>query len=240
LVESELSAEENILMVLAQEKSRTHYELWKQDKVARSNKTVLEKLSLLEKKGLIRSSQEKVGRKRKSYELTMIGLIVTLRYERAFKYIDKIAKTHEMMLPLVFGKWSFFKEKGILNEVIERLQSSVVQYWSESYTLTYTARSLRELFLIQKGILDLKTPRLSPKRSELSGTDINHLFLGLDRLTSLYSSTQEREKIENYLRVLREDDDLKSEVDGFIDYYDVSFAQVKENFESWKSWWKSL
>ena len=140
------SVEENIVVALARSKEPlTHYQLWKKHKVAASNKTVLTTLSRLEKKHMVNSRQEKKGRKRKFYELTFFGLIACLTYKWAWQLIDEIAEAKKNMLPLVFGKWTFFKKEKLLDEIIGRLKIMSYTWWRNSVSYRIVPETLSRM-----------------------------------------------------------------------------------------------
>jgi hypothetical protein len=61
-------------------------------------------------------------RKKVLLDLTLPGLCVALSFEALWKYIDKVAKNHEEKLPLILGKWKFYRETEVLNIVKRRMK----------------------------------------------------------------------------------------------------------------------
>ncbi len=236
----ELTAEERILLAIARERNKTHYELWWKDKIARSNKTVLSVLSKLKKRKLIESRQEERGRERKYYNITFEGLVGILKYEQAFAHIDEIAKTQKEMLPLVFGKWKFFKKQKILNEIIERLRNLIKDLWQKYYTLTLVPEDLPSLH-------DLGEDRIRPKdfpkpegTPRIINVDINYPLFGLDKLPLFTSKTKATEKEKWFLKTLREDPDLRKYIDLTLDANEKKLKIFFSNAREWKHWWASL
>jgi len=130
----------NILNVLAENKEYAQYDLDK--KIEKDYHTVLRHLQALEKNGyihLVRTEPaEKGGKERKIYELTLNGLILVLK-KRSELYsalifgkvqeetnreieeaIDQVVSIHRDKLPLIFGKWVFFKENNIKDLIVRR------------------------------------------------------------------------------------------------------------------------
>jgi len=105
--------EKNILRSLT-EKPRTYYSLWKHEKVAKSNKTVLETLEKMVNKQLIKKGSTEKGRKKHPYGLTLFGVLVG--YEKdvlTAEHIPSIVETFKETIPLVFGEWDYFKKRGV-------------------------------------------------------------------------------------------------------------------------------
>ncbi len=74
----------------------------------------------------IRKSEKNKGIEVEYYKLSKIGLLNILSYEIAWKNIDEIAINHDDILPLIFGKWVFFKKNNILEEIKKRLKIGVI------------------------------------------------------------------------------------------------------------------
>ena len=60
------------------------------------------------------------------YDLSFSGFMACLLDNRSWKFIDEIAKQRAEEFPLLFGKWSFFKEKGIKEEVTNRFTGALL------------------------------------------------------------------------------------------------------------------
>lgn len=182
----EASVEENIVVALARSKRPlTHYQLWKKHKVAASNKTVLVTLNRLEKKHMIDSRQEQVGRKRKFYNLTFFGLLASLTYRKAWQWIDEIAAAQKNMLPLVFGKWAFFKKEHVLDEVMERLKFEIFRLWKSSVSYFIMPETLSSFLAMERMSTRQKLASIEYKRWKESTS------LAIDELTKLVSGGDE-------------------------------------------------
>lgn len=254
------SAEENITFALARsEKPLTHYQLWKKHKVAASNKTVLVTLKRLEENKTVKSRQEQKGRKRKFYNLTVFGLIASLTYDRAWQFIDEIAKAQKDMLPKVFGKWAFFKKEHILDEVIERLKSVVWRLWKLSTYYPIIPQTLSVYLEIDRNRAHKKLAFMKTKyehKVHWLVSDLTKLVFGIDDLPFLpigdpdtvSQMGREREKElklklerqKKLLQILRRDPDLKNYIDKQLQFDKMMLKFKMEKIEAWKKWIQSV
>ena len=244
-----LQPEERILQVLAKsEEPRTHYQLWKKDKVASSNKTVLKALSNLERIHMIEFKREEEGRKRKLYNLTFTGLITCLRYQQAWQSIDKIAGSKKDMLPLVFGKWRFFKKERILDDIIQNLQLVASILWKHTVSLRHFPETLYGFLVIdavRKPRKLIVTKTLNIQKSEVN---VNRLVFGIYHLAwwpiDTPSNGVERmwsvQKQKSLLQVLRRDPDIEKYIDAELRHNEQAFERHKENVKSWREWFQSI
>jgi len=95
------------------------------------------------------AKQFRTGLITKTYQLTFKGLLTLLLDERIWEHIDDIAERYRDVLPLVFGKWSFFKKQGLLSEVLQRLKAAVLyvaERWRilEAYQRLLTEKTAEE------------------------------------------------------------------------------------------------
>jgi len=72
---------------------------------------------------------EHTGLRTQTYDLTLEGVIFVLKQEFSGKWekwnhslIEKIIRKYERLLPLVFGKWSRFHERGVERMALLRLK----------------------------------------------------------------------------------------------------------------------
>jgi len=125
--------EEKILKSLV-EKPKTYYVLFKHEKVAKSNTTVLETLQKMDnKKWITEETIKDYGRNQKPYKLTLFGILVG--YNQGVlttKHIPRIVETFKEDIPLVFGEWNYFKEKGVL-EIAEKHLVGTLKYCGKEY-----------------------------------------------------------------------------------------------------------
>ena len=78
-----------------------------------------------QQQGFISPTQEKKGKKgvmTKPYRLTLAGLASAFENEELWSNVDQIAGNWGELAPLVFGKWSYFKERELGKEAMERLR----------------------------------------------------------------------------------------------------------------------
>jgi len=122
-------SEEATLKILALREKTTYYELWKKDKVAKSNTTVLNALDSLVYNNFIEfdfeGEQPKRGRGRKFYRLNLFGLVVSLTLDSVWQRLDDVAVVHKDKLPLILGLWDFWKEHDLKDCIMSRLHESV-------------------------------------------------------------------------------------------------------------------
>jgi hypothetical protein len=61
------------------------------------------------------------------YKLSKVGLFNALTRKITWDYINEIAQVQSDNLPLIFGKWEFFKENKILEKIIYNLKIGVIE-----------------------------------------------------------------------------------------------------------------
>ena len=105
--------EKKILNNIAENGSRTYYDIFKKEKLC-SSSTAWNLIKNLEKNGYVEVKKEETaelrGRKKKFYSLTLRGLSTALSKRPGWKHLDAIVKQQESLLPLIFGKWQHFKK----------------------------------------------------------------------------------------------------------------------------------
>lgn len=145
-------AESKILITIAEKGEKTYKQLFEKENIANSNRTILYSLKHLEYMELITSKIGKNersssrGRKSTYYNLSSDGLILSLYYmlklddqeQNYFELIEKIALKQKKLLPLIFGKWKFFKKHN-MNEVATlrlyatlKIEGTNLEKWVES------------------------------------------------------------------------------------------------------------
>lgn len=118
----------DILYTLAVKKETSRYEL--KDITNRAYSGIHRSISKLLSMKLIYETRTEPNKKNRNvevkyYSLTNIGLFNTLGLVKTWENIDLVANTHPEKYPLIFGKWGFFKENGILELIVERLFNGV-------------------------------------------------------------------------------------------------------------------
>jgi hypothetical protein len=113
--------------------------------------TVVRNVSSLEKKHIIQlvrvEKTRKGGKAKKIYTLTISGLFESLKIPAIYDYIDEVAANYSNYVPLIFGKWLFFKEKGCISLIIKRLRW--MGYRSISQLGNMSENDLKEIFSLR-------------------------------------------------------------------------------------------
>ena len=239
--------DEKILMTLAMGEPKTYYDLWKHEKVASSNKTVLQALrGLLTTKLIvikhkeIASGQGLGGRNKKFYGLTETGLLQTLMFEEAWRHIDKIAYKQADKIPLIFGKWSFFIEKGVRNMIVRRCMDATCVFLVElTQTWIRVFRSPQE----EKGKIIIeavpdKLQKVSREHREFVRRLTNRV-LGLE-VHPVYLPPKERNEVKQLIQISREDPELHSYYKKGLTAMDQEETKIYENLRAWREWFESL
>ena len=133
-----------ILRVLAEHKEFEQYKLPKETDF--SYRTILRYLKPMEKTKWIRlvrtEASEKGGKEKKIYTLTLKGLAIAFKeaLEQAqppdwsVKWdMDKVAKKSGRLLPLVLGKWTYYKSAGLEGEFMRAFQWVVLHILNWGY-----------------------------------------------------------------------------------------------------------
>jgi hypothetical protein len=109
-----------ILSVLSEHKEFEQYRLPKETGL--SYRTILRLLKPMEQHDWIRlvrtEASAKRGKEKKIYALTLRGLTIALMIS---KDMNRIIEKHGAALPLVLGKWDYFKSVGLENEMREAI-----------------------------------------------------------------------------------------------------------------------
>ena len=125
------NAKKRILSILARKGASWPYDLWKKEKVA-TRKAVKKALKDLESEKLIEvAATENRGTIKTIYKLTMFGLFAGFFIEETWKHIDEVAKKQADRLPLIFGKWDYFKSKKVLERIVESMRNHFFSHTSE-------------------------------------------------------------------------------------------------------------
>ncbi len=130
--------------------------------------TIFRSLKLLEQAYLIKATEEKVcrdGRVRKKYVVTPQGVVALLQghpdhVEISKKYVSDLAEKQKSFLPLVFGKWDYFRQQQLEDQAYKVLHDSVKN--GEIMDMVYPLASLGRdvnpfgsawLYIIQESVL---------------------------------------------------------------------------------------
>lgn len=244
-----------IFLHIARTGESNKWEMSKELGVAYSNiHRIIKKL--LKKKYIYVTKTEKAARNPwinvEYYDLTFLGFITCLLDKRTWKYIDEIAKRRADELPLIFGKWKFFDDQGIKNEILERLPGALfniskswedlvrISEWKteppEDYSdveklfrlLNYSkSEILEQIQTLQDSHRTVSKPIFDPE-----GELIKTVVFGLPEW-GISASEQE-----NFLSKIKKDSEL-------YEYIRTALYDLKEENEfflknicSWIKWWE--
>jgi len=154
----------------------------------------------------------------KIYALTKLGLYNALLLEDVWNHLDETAQVHLDKIPLVFGKWDFFKEKGVLDIVLKRLRHGVITLYPSMKMASPIDFKYLESENAQKVYDALEKEGLdgqSYKRNRMIIQDeisyaltntvlgIEHIYGSRDEDESVYYSEQDR-----IINIIKDDDEL--------------------------------
>lgn len=191
------------------------------------------------------------------YDLTIYGLVVCLLLDskEVWTYIDEIAEAQKNRLPLIFGKWSYFKEKSILDEVVERLKIAVLQLSTDK-----SMKALRYLADLEQRSSILRVLSENEELKKDAFSDLRIAFLNIrDEYLPLAQSSEKQANIDgaiakavflcpdrtdqqqlNFLKAIGDDRELSElctlllkEMEKFAEMY---LSQVRE----WKRVWHEI
>jgi len=182
---SSLMTDYKILKILAVEGEYAQYDLDK--RIERGYRTVLRRLKALTKDGLIRvvrtEKSKKGGMKKKILSLTETGLLFALANKDVWPNIDQVANNYQNVLPLIFGEWQFFLNNGLRNEVINRIQAAVedffVTFGREWYKIVRIESGGKESSVELQRMTKEKAARVKMLLRDIAPTFTNKI-LGLD------------------------------------------------------------
>lgn len=111
-------------------------------------KKLIKLLPKANKKYSGREYQDKRGRRKDIYDLTLLGWIVFFGLgDPESKHISRLVKTFKDYVPLVFGEWEYFKKEGV-EEIAKKHLSNTLKICEFKYQM--------ELLKIERGKKDLK------------------------------------------------------------------------------------
>ena len=115
-----------ILKHIAEHGPRIEYHLYKE--LEYSHGTIHYVLNKLNDAGLLRvapNGKGQTGRPVKEFHLTVYGFIKVIKYPKGLEHIDEFAEKWGHLIPLVLGKWKYFKKMGLCKIAEERLKEAV-------------------------------------------------------------------------------------------------------------------
>ena len=236
---STIKTQLKILMSLS-EGPKTFYDLTKREKIA-SNSTVLNALRELVR--IHEVKEEQAGsRGRKPYSLTHEGLILVLYTPKGWEQLDTIAEGQSELLPLIFGKWHFYEENGLKEEISIRLKLAVLQIrdWT---------RNIRREFSIMGeivGIDDSEVSKILRERVVQMTNDLGKLWHNKITERTFFPGTiypWEDENVPNqmdFLTKIHGDPELSAFVTKYFeDTYNDLMSQMN-NLETWRTMWRKF
>jgi len=212
-----------IIKVLALEKEFAQYDLPK--RIGKNYRTVLRHLKDLKKDGLIKLSRTeesaKGGKERNIFTLTEYGLLYALGYSNIWPNIDKVASNYGEILPLIFGKWDLYIEKGLRNEIIARLQAVVqgffMQLGREWYRIVKADSNKEMKIRLQKLESKEVADRIMVRHRSIAPT-FTHRVLGLSPFLDLGQDSKAIREQQSFIKTLIEDPQLRQYYDEEFDY----------------------
>lgn len=230
------------------------YEITKTLKLSYSS--VYKRIKYLIRMGCIQITKTLPGTKNPDmkvhyYGLTDYGWVVASNYDDFWKYIDDIANKNEAKLPLVFGKWAFFRKKGKLDTIIARLQTAFFIAWKNQVRgpLILMEKDSKEPIKIRLERIKDKETRERVLRRHKRITDIwdgiTAKTIGFDnflwRKDSQYQPYQEFVKqFQKDIEDLSEDADLRNYIDEELNHWVDKCKTSYENVCAWKEWYGKL
>jgi len=210
----------DILEYLARNREATKWTLTKQTERAysgihRSIKKLLDyrQIELLRVENSSRNRDIEI----QVYGLTAFGLYNALLLKDTWRDLDAVAMTHVEKLPLIFGKWSLYKENDVLEIVIRRLINGVIAAYPtlsrvtpEQYASIHSEDSRRRVDVMN--LLGVDCEGFRKNRMEILSDfkmALTDSVLGIDHVfgdDEMYEYNQEQDKI---IGVVRGDDDLR-------------------------------
>jgi len=216
--------EKRILSILARKGISWSYDIWEKEKVA-TRKAVEKALKRLKNERLIEvAGFEKRGTIKTLYKLTMFGLFVAFFSEETWEHIDKVAERQEDKLPLIFGKWNYFEEKGVKERVVESMRSHLFSPTSE-IIIPYPPPST---YLRIEPLMEDYESRIREDltRQVLFPTSISHP--DYDR------------HVVGWAKVLIEDEDLKHYTKEELNHREEKYLKALNIVKLWKDYIKTL
>jgi len=233
-----------ILTLLAVKKESAQYDMPKQ--IRKDYRTALRHIQNLEKQGLIKLARfepaSKQGKDRKIYTLTKAGLSAALEGTEIWKDIDTVANNYREFEPLIFGKWDFFEKKGIMNIIIQRLQSAV---------FTFRLQQGKKWYRIQEGpseedikiLVETKGEENAEKDLWRHNQIVGNLTDSVLGFKIYLHPKNEDERVKEAMRVLQilsEDQDIKRYLQKQIKFWKEEYSSYLNNILAFEEWFNTL
>ena len=261
-----------ILTAIAENIEFAQYDLPK--KIDKNYRKILRYVHCLEHRGLIQLSRtersKKKGKDRKIYSLTIFGLIALLKIiaklkpEEFKKKIDELAGKYETMLPLLFGKWSFFENNNLKETILNRLEKTLQSEYSYLIMLLLSkvpigkpkripAENYQKYFeelLVDRnhsaGDKKIMIEQIQIIKKEFAKFDsIDREFIEYDFTRKIIFdfngiNFNDKQKFEEYLRIISKDHELNLFISESFKIAEEKYAIMLANVQSWHEFWKNL
>lgn len=227
-----------ILLHIAKHKQANKYEI--SQSLNKSYSSIYNGINCLLEHKLVKVQRTEPGEKNPKievdyYALTLSGLLVTFDYTPTWNYIDQIAEKQADKLPLIFGKWQFFINKGVRDKVAKRFEGAVL---SELWNLTKETIRFVESEETKKGIEIFRKEKMTSVLDLERTLTVNTLMFSYVWPPSFKLEKYYDEELE-WTKILMQDSDLADfwfkEAEELLDLY----KGYVHNIESWMAWAKN-
>jgi len=252
------NTDREFLLYLARNVESNKYDIHK--KSGKSYSNVYNSIKYLLEKGLIEKTRSEPGKKNRNmkvdyYRLTDAGWMPISGYKPFWQHIDEIAERNESKLPLIFGKWDFFRKNAVLDEITAKLQTAFYVVWRryDWETLALVKKISNEAIKVRiERIKESKDKEGSQKFLERHDRltnvwrEITDLTFGVE--ASYLWPTEYREdalhegikQFQDFLEVLSHDVDLQSYIEKTFERSVETQRKYYENLLTWKKWHNNL
>jgi len=205
-------------------------------------KTIIENLKLLEQKKYVKvirtEPSKKGGKEKKFFSITLEGLIFFL-YSSAHslteKDFDSIATVHPDLLPLIFGKWSFFAVHNLKHQLIENIKDFLEndylpapQYFDKPITKEKTKTEIDSYF--EKQLASIREKQKILK--DIAKESTQELLYAYVLLPS--------KDLEAFISAYKHDKDLKEYTDRMLNYRKKYFESCLKTAQHWLNYWNKI
>ena len=170
------------------------------------------------------------------YNISATGLINLICLNVVWDAIDEIAEAQSEFLPLIFGKWRFFKENKLRDVIVDRL-------WLAFYDITSHFRfkdlALRQIIVLEKA----KDKDKQELEKVFESMDSFMKTVVLNEITEKvifgYPDTTTIQEQQKFLSVLRKDPDLRRYITRTLEQKERKYVKWLEHIRFLRSWWLS-
>lgn len=188
----------------------------------------------------------------KAYRLSTTGAILILLDDEVWQDIDLVARNYPSELPLIFGKWSFFIEKGVRDMIVARLQAAVqalsMQLGKEWYIILGRSSEEAIKILVEKvgpeniQKLGREFVEMILWRTKRMVGDLNNSVLGsavylYPEDGAIMKHVKEQRELK---KKLREDPEIDSYYRNDYKFWERYLTNLVANVRAGKQWYESL